>query len=246
MENFRKALWILFYYPIYGYNYWKTRNIRRRLNLLKSEDTVQYILQNRCSVSRYGDGELQMMSHYMQKGDSSNFHVDTFQNFNQDLAKRLVDVYQKGQVKHLVCLPYSFKKTTGYGIYEELFWKREWLGRYKMLSDLSLDRMFGDTNFTRFYMGRSDIHNYDEYIKTLKQIWDGRKLLIVEGTQSRLGVGNDLFSNSRSIERILCPSTNAYSRYDEILEAVKSASDSKLVLIALGLPQPFWLTTCRY
>ncbi len=52
---------------------------------------------------------------------------------------------------------------------------------------------------------------------------------------SRLGVGNDLFYNARSIKRILCPAVNAYECYDEILRKTKKASASVgLVLVALG------------
>lgn len=33
---------------------------------------------------------------------------------------------------------------------------------------------------------------------------------------SRSGVGNDLFDDANSVERIICPSKNAYSKIDEI------------------------------
>ena len=81
-----------------------------------------------------------------------------------------------------------------------------------------------------------DFRNKDKgaYIKHLKKIWNGRDLCIIEGTQSRLGVGNDLFSNSNSIVRILCPALSAFSKYEEILSAAKNISKDKLVLIALG------------
>lgn len=234
MEKIKKMLWILYYYPTYGFNYWKTRHLRGLLKVMDSEATISYICENGCSVSRYGDGELQMMSHYLQNGSPDDFHVDTFQNFNRDLAQRLVEIYQRRNNQHLVCLPYSFKKAVGYNVYESLFWKREWLGRHEMLDALSLDKTFGDTNFTRFYMGRHDICDYPGYVTRIKQIWDKKEVLIVEGNKSRLGVGNDLFDNSKKIERILCPSTNAYDKYEEILKAGKTAGKGKLVLIALG------------
>lgn len=78
-----------------------------------------------------------------------------------------------------------------------MFWEREWNGRIEMLKNLNLDRLFGDTNFTRFYMDRLDIKNYPEYIKHLKKIWQDKDLLIVEGKMSRLGVGNDMFDNTK-------------------------------------------------
>lgn len=68
----------------------------------------------------------------------------------------------------------------------------------------------------------------------LKKIWDGRKVLIVEGEHTRTGVGNDLLDNVKSIERIIAPGKNAFSAYGEIREAVLGQKSDRLVLAALG------------
>lgn len=49
-----------------------------------------------------------------------------------------------------------------------------------------------------------------------------------------MGVDNDLFANAASIKRVLCPATNAFDRYDDIVEAVKSVWNGELILLALG------------
>jgi len=46
---------------------------------------------------------------------------------------------------------------------------------------------------------------YLNMFKKLKKIWDGKDIIIIESEKSRLGVGNDLFDNTKSIKRILCP-----------------------------------------
>ncbi len=62
-----------------------------------------------------------------------------------------------------------------------------------------------------------------------------RDIIFVEGEQSRLGMGNDLFGNANSVKRILCPSKNAFDKYDEILNATcKYADTDSLIIIALG------------
>jgi glycosyltransferase family protein len=58
--------------------------------------------------------------------------------------------------------------------------------------------------------------------------------LIIEGEKSRLGVGNDLFNNSKSIKRILCPAENAFNVYDKIIYQTKKIDKSILILLALG------------
>ena len=53
--------------------------------------------------------------------------------------------------------------------------------------------------------------------------------------QSRLGIGNDLFENTKSINRILGPKRDAFNVYDKLLEYVeKNISKDKLILLALG------------
>ena len=72
------------------------------------------------------------------------------------------------------------------------------------------------------------------WFKSMRNIWHNRNVVIIEGAQSRLGVGNDLFDNARSIRRILCPPRNAFERYDEILAQAMSMEKDVLFLIALG------------
>jgi glycosyltransferase family protein len=233
-EKIKIVLWIMFYGLVYGWKYWRTRKIRCNMDVLNSEETVNYIVGTKCSVSRFGDGELQMMSHYEQNGNPENFNVDSFQQYDSRLGERLVEVFSSTSGNHLIGLPYPFKNARGYNIYTRLFWYREWLARYAMLDKLSLSRRFGDTNFSRFYMNRSDI-DCRNYIPMLKNIWRDRDILIVEGATTRLGVNNDLFDNSKSIERIIAPPRDAWARYREIMDAVVELQPAgKLILIALG------------
>ena len=51
---------------------------------------------------------------------------------------------------------------------------------------------------------------------------------------SRLGVGNDLLDNAKSVKRILGPSSEAFSKYDEILDEAKKLDKDVLILLALG------------
>ena len=106
--------------------------------------------------------------------------------------------------------------------------------RLPELEKLAVEHDFYDTNFTRFYMGRYDIRDYPAYIERLKAIWRDRDVLFVEGEKSRLGVGNDLFAGAKSVQRILCPATDAWSSYPEILRLTKEHGAGRLILIALG------------
>lgn len=72
------------------------------------------------------------------------------------------------------------------------------------------------------------------YAIKLKQIWELKELLIIEGEKTRLGVGNDLFNNSKSIKRRFCPAENVFNLYDKIIGQAKKFNKSNLILLALG------------
>ena len=121
--------------------------------------------------------------------------------------------------------------------YNRIFFEREWLGRKSfMTSILNMNEEFGDSLFSRFYLSRRDIKDFSGYVRNLKRIWAKKDIVIVEGRFTRLGVGNDLFDNTNSIRRIICPAQNAYSSYNDILNCIINTfkDQSPVFLIALG------------
>lgn len=217
--------------------YRKTKKERALVkNILSSEETLDYILAHNCSVARFGDGEFQMIEHGIKGGDSSNFGVDTFQAFDPSLSKRLREVLLLPQENLLVCVPYPMVRSTVYRGYERIYFEREWLGRSEPVKEAAArHQVLGDSTFTRFYMHRTDIHDYLKYISAMKRIWDGLPVILIEGEKSRLGVGNDLFDNVADLKRIICPAVNAYSVYDRILSCIdKLGERDALYLLALG------------
>lgn len=73
-----------------------------------------------------------------------------------------------------------------------------------------------------------------------KNIWNNRRVVLVEGAGSRAGVGNDLFDGAKCVKRVICPPRNAFDVYFEILNAVKTRVEKDLlVLICLGYTATF-------
>ena len=68
----------------------------------------------------------------------------------------------------------------------------------------------------------------------IRQLWEDKDVLLVEGVYSRLGVNNDLFSNVRSLQRVLAPAEDAFEKYDKILERIREYGGNRLILLALG------------
>ena len=108
------------------------------------------------------------------------------------------------------------------------------LNRSKIYKIINMNKIYYDTQVTRLYIDIKDKSKVENRFNLVKSLWNNREVVIVEGEKSRLGIGNDLFNGCKSIERIICPSINAFSKYDEILKEVKKQDKSKLILIALG------------
>src|SRR5204863_8602354 len=87
------------------------------------------------------------------------------------------------------------------------------------------------------YMGYIDKNNPKIAFRfsKMQMLWENEKILIVEGESSKLGVYSNYFDNAKYIRRIICPSHNAFEKYDEIYSNIKKHyQEGELVLIALG------------
>ena len=87
---------------------------------------------------------------------------------------------------------------------------------------------------SRFYLPYTDKSDCELIVKKLKQLFKDRDVLIVEGENTRFGLGNELLSLAKKVSRILCPPKNAYKIYNKILERIEQENKNQLVLLALG------------
>ena len=199
-----------------------------RINILNSIDSIKYIIEHKCSVSRFGDGEFIML---LGGG------YDDYQGADQKLAKRLKEVLVSTDApNHIVGLPMPLKHTIGLRPSSRDFWDYFTLrkGVY-LVPYLSTSRLYIDTQLSRFYIMYIDKSHCGNQLNLLKAIWDNQDVVIIEGTKSRTGIGNDLYDNVKSLSRILGPATDAFSMYDEMLEAiVKHVSKDNLILLSYG------------
>ena len=215
------------------YHFWRfyftTRNLRKNFPFYKIksiEETIEDVIVNRKSISRFGDGEFRLLL------ENSNIG---FQSGSSEMTARLREVIQSQLENHMVALPETFS------IKNNLNWRVKywWLNfinniGVQLTPFLNADKTYGNAFITRFYLDYEKKNSIPRIVKNLKKIWDKQDILIVEGKYSRLGVGNDLFQNSKSLKRILCPEKNAFNNYENILQEVKKHGKDKLILIALG------------
>ena len=202
------------------------RNTHKVPKVASIRETILYILDTGCSVSRFGDAEMKVI------------HQDNigYQTNSNELTLKLLDVLNKPIPNHITCLIDAFDNLDQYDDHHKKF-LRWHLSYYRKIwyQYLLKDRQYYNAFISRCYLMYKDKSHAGEYFDMLKQIWAGKNILLVEGLKSRLGVGNDLFADFKQIKRILGPQVGAFSKYDDILtEVLRYPADKWLVILALG------------
>ncbi|MBQ2409588.1 MAG: SP_1767 family glycosyltransferase [Bacilli bacterium] len=209
--------------------YNEEKNNYKNVRIMNDNDTINYMLENKVSICRYGDGEFKWLLGVKE--------VPGFQKVSNKLSKRLEEIIKDtNNKKILICIPNYLNNQDDATIKANFFWKH-FNVTYRKDVDKYLNNKYsyGNSNLTRPYMDYKNKKVAKERFDNIKKIWKNRNLIIIEGNKTRLGVGNDLFNNSKSIKRIICPGQNAFDKYDEILEkSLQHISKEDLILIALG------------
>lgn len=193
--------------------------------VMSLEDTLKHIVDHKSSICRYGDGEFNI---------ALNNDIG-FQHLVGDISKRMRQILDSDDDNILIAIPSIFENLSIFSDFSQLWWKEYRLrnvGKLKTL--LKSNQQYPNSLITRFTSDFKE-DQADKLIPIYRQIWNDRDIYIVEGEQTRIGVGNDLLSNAKQIYRILAPAKNAYDKYNEIITAIKEISPiGSLVILALG------------
>lgn len=190
-------------------------------------ETVDMIVSERKSLARFGDGEFAWMNGVVH---------ESFQDYSKSLGTELLNAFENSNPKLLIGIPVGFFDSKECNLHAKMHWEIM-RGRFldKAVSLLGKHDKYSNASITRPYIDYKSREFSRKSFENLKRIWDKRNLVIVEGEYSKLGVGNNLFDNSLSIRRILCPARNAFSKLNDIEEAIRKLVDKDtLILGALG------------
>lgn len=199
----------------------------KEIQFYTDKETVDEIVYNKKSLSRFGDGELIWMN---------GGKLDSFQQYSDEFAEDLRKAFQNKNKNLLIGIPIGIFDSKYCNIRVKMHWaiiKSEFYSR--LIKFIDFNKKYSNASITRPYI---DYTNYDystEAFKNLKRIWDNKKVVFVEGEKTKLGLGNDLFDNAKEIKRIICPAMNAYEKLDEIEKSIqKNVEKTDLILTALG------------
>jgi len=195
------------------------------IEILGIEESLRKIAEQKKSVCRFGDGELDIIF-----GKNLGFQKST-----PKLAKMLEDILKEEQDFCCVGVPDAINNFDNITDESRAFWVKNMIeNRDRWMNFLNPNMEYLTANLTRLYIRYKDKSNCGKYFELLKSIWKDRDIIICEGEQTRIGVGNDLLNECKSIKRIICPSENAFDKYDEIITKLKQENKESLFLIALG------------
>ena len=188
--------------------------------ILSKEETIDKIIKEHRSIARFGDGEFAAI--VKQKRWN-------FQGVSEVLANKLKDILTSPGNDILIGLHPTFYMNLFDLPDEDADGVRAYMHpmvRRLHAELLDPDRQYANALFHNIYSV--------EDVTRLKQIWNKRECVFIEGIHTGMGVGNDLFDNAGSIERILGPAENAVDRYDDIMKEALEQPKEKLILLALG------------
>ena len=189
---------------------------------------VDLIVDEGKSMARFGDGELGWI---LGMGLASEY-----QAASPELSRRLREVLSSDEPNLLIGVLKVLSDDSNMSLLAKSYWRKyKAQNMHAIVSLLEPGRVYADSSITRPYIDFKDRSGASAEFENLKRIWTDRNVLLVEGDESRLGVGNDLFDGVSSMRRILCPSRNAFASYDAIMSAtLENVHPGDLVLLALG------------
>lgn len=191
------------------------------------EETIDMIVNGGKSISRYGDGEIRWMA---------GITLNSFQSYSEALAEDLRKSFNSQNNNILIGLPYAMFYPAKCNLFARMYWKIILANNIDLLDKvLDPNRVYMNASITRPYIDYTNKAIAKKTFGIVKQIWENKDIVILEGEKSKLGIGNDLFNNAKSLQRIICPSVNAYEKKSEIKQFVlDNISKDIMILGALG------------
>lgn len=191
------------------------------------EETIDQIVIHKKSISRLGDADFLLL---LEERDVS------YQILTPELAQKLKEVLGCRDARFLIGLPDTINNQKKLSRGSKVHWKK-FINTYGKRLQLYFDPNYhyGNSNMTRVYIDYADKRQSVHIFEKLKTIWQDKEVVIIEGEFTRLGVGNDLLDNSKSIKRIIAPHKNAFQKYNELKDYLLTfPKENTLFLFSLG------------
>lgn len=204
--------------------------LRSSIKVHSIDETIDELLHTEKSMVRFGDGEIVMI-----KG------VDLMlQKASAEIADGLKEILAYRYDDLIVTIPGIFDGLSDHHKASQKFWRDHLLFCRKTYETYcNPNRVYYTTFVSRCYYFAKDRTPCDGWFAKIRKIWENRDVVIVEGSRTHNGVGNDLLDTAKTIERIICPPSDAYGALPAILEACTAYEKDRLFLLSVGVAAKF-------
>lgn len=200
-------------------------NVYRPL-IKNMEQTVDSLIHSNLSIARFGDGELSIM----------DGKFIPFQEYNEALARRLKEILTGDNPNLMI----GINREYYYPEIDKLlpnvgsFYRRAVPKLRRQLSKyINSDKEYCTANFSQAYMFLKE-YDFDNYYKNLRRIWDNKDILIVTCKEVLKNIKYNIYDNARKIDYLYILPRNAYSKYDEIYNAILKYAKNTLIILMVG------------
>lgn len=204
--------------------------LHNRIKVHTIDETIDVLLNTEKSMVRFGDGEIVMI----KGGDLM------LQKASPEIAEGLAGILAYPHDDLIVTIPDIFETLSDHHRESRQFWRDHLLFCRKTYERYcNPDRVYYSTFVSRCYYYAADRSGCSAQFAKIRKIWENRDIVVVEGERTHNGVGNDLLDTARSIERIICPPSNAYEAIPAILDACTAYGKDRLFLLSVGVAAKF-------
>ena len=204
--------------------------LHNRIKVHTIDETIDVLLNTEKSMVRFGDGEIVMI----KGGDLM------LQKASPEIAEGLAGILAYPHDDLIVTIPGIFETLSDHHRESRQFWRDHLLFCRKTYERFcNPERVYYSTFVSRCYYYAADRSGCSAQFAKIRKIWENRDVVVVEGERTHNGVGNDLLDTARSIERIICPPSNAYEAIPAILDACTAYGKDRLFLLSVGVAAKF-------
>jgi len=214
----------IWYYPQILYYYFRGTDhlikFYKKINILSSKETLDYIINKNISFVRFGTGEAHVAMGMEQNGGH------TIQKAKLKLTKSMHDIFKQDKV--LVGIGARFLLKTDKENKEESKYNMYLRNRIFLRNKLKINQVYGEAFMFRENL---DLKRFTDYINTKNLIIINRRNPEIK----ELPIGRQKYI-------IEAPASNAYSEYNKIFQEIKETivknnlkKEDTLALIAIGV-----------
>ncbi|MDE6604074.1 MAG: GT-D fold domain-containing protein [Lachnospiraceae bacterium] len=204
--------------------------LHNRISVHNIDETIDELLRTEKSMVRFGDGEIVMI----KGGDLM------LQKASPEITQGLRKILAYPDEQLMVTIPDIFGTLSDHHSASRQFWKDHLLFCRKTYERYcNSGRSYYSTFVSRSYYYAKDRGGCGAQFAKIRKIWENRDIVVVEGERTHNGVGNDLLDTARSVERIICPPSDAYGAVPAILDACTAYGKDRLFLLSVGVAAKF-------